>query len=385
MIMRMALTHGRIVLDEWTVLEDGALIIRDGIIEQAIPASEFQEKGIPCLDLHQETVYPGFIDLHVHGGMGRDFIEGSGSVEPVSRNITADGTTAFLCSLTVLSHEEELKALTSLRHHQETGARCLGVHMEGPYLSAQYKALMDERYLRDPSEQEVLEMLTADPEIRTMTIAPERQGMEHFIPFLRAHGIVPMIGHTACTCAQAERAHEQGAMGFTHLYNAMSQHTHRDPGCVTAAFLHDDMYKELIVDGFHTDDAVLRMTYKCLGPHQIILITDAMLGKGMPDGEYTFSGLRCRKDGIHVRVIETGRIAGSAFGMIDAVRHLSSIVRLLPENICAMTSANAAHLIHDQSRGSLRPGARADIAVLNDALEVTKCLVGGEIAYQSAD
>lgn len=382
--MRFALTHGFLVLDEWTTLADGTLIIEDGKIEKVLPTSEFHPENMEVVDLHGETVYPGFIDLHVHGGMGRDFIEGAGSIEAVSDNVVADGTTAFLCSLTVQSHEQELKSLKGLSSHQEKGAQCLGIHMEGPYLSAQYKALMDERYLRDPSESELMDMLAANPEIRTMTVAPERAGMKEFIPLLRRHHIVPMIGHTACTCRQAEEAHLWGAMGFTHLYNAMSQHTHRDPGCVTAAFLHDDMYKEMILDGFHTDDAVIRMTYKCLGPHQIIMITDAMLGKGMPDGEYVFSGLHCRKEGIHVRVIETGRIAGSAFGMIDAVRHLNGIVALKPEDICALTSANAAHLIQDSSRGSLRPGARADITVLSSSLAVRRCYVAGKLAYSRA-
>ena len=178
---------------------------------------------------------------------------------------------------------------------------------------------MNETYLRNPVISELDEMLEANPKnIKVMTIAPEREGMEDFIPYLVRKSIVPMIGHTASSAKEALRGLELAAKGFTHIYNSMSQHTHRNPGCVTAALEHKNSYKELIMDGFHNDVEVVKASWRILGPEEIIMITDCMLGKGMPDGEYTFSELRCRKVGNTVRVIETGTIAGSAISMNDA-------------------------------------------------------------------
>lgn len=380
--MRTLLKNAHIVLDDRNEIEKGSLLIEEGRIQDVFDHAADIEAEM-TEDMSGMTLYPGFIDPHNHGAMGKDFISGAEAVKAVSEDAVKDGTTAFLASLTVLSHEEELKVLKSLAEAETDKAVCLGIHMEGPYLSAQYKALMDERYLRDPSIEELNEMIEASSNrIRTMTVAPERKGMDAFIPYLCEKDIVPMIGHTACTCQKALEAQAWGAKGFTHLYNAMSQHTHRNPGCVTAAFLADDMYKEMILDGFHTDTDVVRMTYKEMGPEQIIMITDAMLGKGMKDGEYTFSGLKCRKEGIHVRVIETGRIAGSAFGMIDAVRFISDLVHPSPKELCAMTSHNAAVLLKDESRGNLNRNARADIAVLDDQLNVVQTFAAGKSVYR---
>ncbi len=380
--MSTLLKNAHIVLDDRNEIEKGCLLIEGGFIQEVFD-HEADIEADEAEDMSGLTLYPGFIDPHNHGAMGKDFICGAEAVSAVSEDAVKDGTTAFLASLTVLSHEGELEALKSLAGAKADKAVCLGIHMEGPYLSKEYKALMDERYLRDPSIEELNEMIEASSNrIRTMTVAPERKGMDAFIPYLCKKGIIPMIGHTACTCQQALQARTWGAKGFTHLYNAMSQHTHRNPGCATAAFLADDMYKEMILDGFHTDTDVVRMTYKEMGPEQIIMITDAMLAKGMKDGVYTFSGLKCRKEGIHVRVVETGRIAGSAFGMIDAVRFVSDLVHPSPIEICAMTSHNAAVLLKDEGRGNLNKNARADIAVLDDQLNVIETYVAGRSVYR---
>lgn len=382
--MKTLIKNADLILDSWSEMPGASLLIEDGFVSAVYGTGETcPEVADEVIDCNGDTVYPGFIDLHVHGACGRDFIQGKESVGPASLNMAEDGTTAFLTSLTVESPEDTLATLESLSQHREEGAVCLGVHMEGPYLSVQYKALMDERYLRDPSIEELQEMIEASHHtIRTMTVAPERKGMREFIPQLVKDHIIPMIGHTACTCEEAEQAHLLGARGFTHLYNAMSQHTHRDPGCVTAAFLHDDMIKELIPDGFHTDAKVVEMTYRCLGPYQIMMITDAMLGKGMPDGDYVFSGLNCHKEGVHVRVKETGRIAGSAFGMIDGFRFMSDLVHPSKPEMCALSSGNAARLLQDPTRGNLRPGARGDIAILSPALQVQRTMVAGKTVYQ---
>ena len=379
--MKYLLSNAHIVLDDQTEILQGSIQIEDGMVKKVFSQAESLPE-VENIDLDGKTIYPGFIDLHIHGAMGYDFITGGKAIEAASDNLAKDGTTAFLVSLTVLSPNQTLATLESLQTHQETGATCLGVHMEGPYLSKEYKALMDERYLRDPSIEETDEMIKASGNmIKTMTIAPELKGMDTFIPYLVSKQIIPMIGHTAATCQEALQGLALGAKGFTHFYNAMSQHTHRNPGCVTAGFLATDNYKEMICDGFHTDPDVVRMTYKYLGPKQIILITDAMLGKGLNDGDYVFSGLNCHKEGIHVRVKETGRIAGSAFGMIDAFRFIKQLVKPTAPELCALSSGNAAKLIGDNKRGNLHEGSYADLVIMDKNDQVLATLNHGEVIY----
>lgn len=379
--MRYLLSNAHIVLDDHTEILNGSILIEDGMVSKIFPQAESLPEA-ENIDLDGKTIFPGFIDLHIHGAMGYDFITGGKAVEVASDNLAKDGTTAFLASLTVLSPKQTLETLESLKIHHETGATCLGVHMEGPYLSKEYKALMDERYLRDPSIEEMAEMITASNHtIKTMTVAPELNGMDTFIPYLVSQNIIPMIGHTAATCQEALKGLAWGAKGFTHFYNAMSQHTHRNPGCVTAGFLATDNYKEMISDGFHTDQDVVRMTYKYLGPKQIILITDAMLGKGLNDGDYIFSGLNCHKEGIHVRVKETGRIAGSAFGMIDAFRFIKQLVNPSAPELCALSSGNAAKLIGDNKRGNLHEGSYADIVIMDKNDQILATLNHGKPIY----
>ena len=305
--MKTLLKNGKIIIDGQREIHSGDILFDEtGIINFGEHLEEKEDYEV--IDVCGCIIQPGFIDIHMHGAIGKDFVIGKEAVNPVGISLLQDGTTGFLASLTVLSHEEELKVLKSLKDATSEGAEYLGVHMEGPYLSKEYKALMNETYLRNPVISELDEMLEANTNIKVMTIAPEREGMEEFIPYLIRKSIVPMIGHTASSAKEALRGLDLGAKGFTHLYNAMSQHTHRNPGCVTAALEHKNSYKELIMDGFHNDVEVVKASWRILGPEEIIMITDCMLGKGMPDGEYTFSELRCRKVGntvrVHVRIKE---------------------------------------------------------------------------------
>ncbi|MPM52604.1 N-acetylglucosamine-6-phosphate deacetylase [bioreactor metagenome] len=278
--------------------------------------------------------------------------------------------------------------LKVLRHYKmvrqpQNGALFLGIHEEGPYLSVEYKALMDERYLRDPSSSELDEMLEAcGHRIITMTVAPERHGMDQFIPYLKKRNISVMIGHSAATSGDVQRALNNQADGFTHLYNACSQHLHRDPGVVTGAFLDDRSYCELICDGFHVHEDIIKMSYKYLTSRRIVLITDAMLGKGMPDGEFIFSNLLCQKEGTHVWVKATGRRAGSAFGMIDAVRFMLKTVNCTLNDIVQMACVNPAVLAKvADKKGRLAVGMDADICVMDQKQQILHTIIGSRIVY----
>lgn len=365
----------------------GGVLIENGRIAKVLP-----DEKIATLNTHDMQVIsakgkkllPGMIDIHLHGSYGYDFIRTpQASVDHVAKGLVQEGTTAFLASLTVVSHEalcELLQGYAAIKQPKDS-AIYLGVHSEGPYLSCDYKALMNEAYLRDPSMQEWEDMLEAAKGwLKVMTIAPERRGAEALIQ--GDHSIRFMIGHSAASCEEALNAIHKGAKGFTHLYNAMSPHSHRKPGCVTAAFLADDAYCELIVDGFHVHQEVVQATYKAIGAKRLVLITDAMLGKGMPDGDYVFSQLDCHKQGNTVQVKATGRIAGSAITMLDAIKHMRQFTHCSIEEIVQMACVNPSVIAQiDTRKGSIKEGKDADLILLDDDLSLLRTYVAGKEVY----
>ena len=392
---QIAFVNGTIVLDGEKKIENGAILIEENkIVAIYEKPCDWQflidEKQVQVVDVEGQYVMPGMIDVHIHGAMGHDFIDGTQkSVDVVSENVVRDGCTSFFASLTVESHEKTCEILEGLGKatQPENGANYLGIHAEGPFLSAKYKALMIEEYLRDPNLLEFDEMLEAsNGKLKYMTIAPERKGSEEMIAHALEHGVHCMVGHTDARVDDVRKAHDAGAKGFTHLYNAMSQHTHRNPGTVTGAFLMKDMYAELVCDGFHVDKDVVKVTYDAFGPKRITLITDAMLGKDMPDGPYTFSSLDCLKVGKTVTVKETGRISGSCIGMNDAIQRMQRFTGCSINDIVQMACVNPSILAQVQdTKGTLAVGKDADVIVVSKDLEVMKTMVRGKIVYDRAE
>lgn len=383
--MKTLIKNCTLVLNGETEFE-GSLLIEESKIHSLYKEGDPLPEADTVIEAQGKILMPGLIDIHLHGSYGYDFIENpQEAINVVAKGLLEEGTTSFLASLTVISHQE----LCDLLHEYakvkrpEKAANYLGIHSEGPYLSKEYKALMDERWLRDPDLQELQEMVDAsNSTIKIMTIAPERSGMDIFIPEAIKHKISLMIGHTACTCEEAEQALALGTVGFTHLYNAMTQHLHRTPGAVTAAILHPEAYTELIVDGFHINPKTIQATWKMLGPKQIVLITDAMLGKGMPDGDYTFSKLDCRKTGNTVQVKATGRIAGSAITMLDAIANMQRYCGCSMRELVQMACVNPSVVAQvNQTKGTLEPGKDADLILIDKDFNLYKTFVDGKELY----
>ena len=365
----------------------GGVLIENGIIAKVLHDEEITSMNMhdmQVISAEGKMLLPGMIDIHLHGSYGYDFIRTPQlSIDHVAKGLVQEGTTAFLASLTVVSHEvlcDLLQEYATIQQPKDSAAY-LGVHSEGPYLSCAYKALMNEAYLRDPSMQEWEEMLEASKGwLKVMTIAPERLGAEVLIQ--GGHSIHFMIGHSAASCEEAMHAIHKGAKGFTYLYNAMSPHSHRNPGCVTAALLADEAYCELIVDGFHVHQEVVQATYKTIGAKRLVLITDAMLGKGMPDGDYVFSELDCHKQGNTVQVKATGRIAGSAITMLDAIKNMRRFTHCSIEEIVQMACVNPSVIAQiDPRKGSIKEGKDADLILLEDDLSLISTYVKGKEVY----
>lgn len=386
---RFLLRGADLFCDETTAYPGADLYIEDDTILSLNQAPSWKKGSYITLDLDGLKIFPGMIDIHIHGAMGRDFTEGSReAVDTVSRDVIKDGVTACIASLTVLSHKKNLEVLEALGSAKtpRDGARFLGIHNEGPFISKEYKALMDERYIRKPDVGEMEEMVrAARGALSLMTFSPSYESSGELVSAGKKNRVKMMIGHSAATCAETLKALDQGASGYTHFYNAMSPHHHRNEGVVTAGFTDPRGFTELVADTVHITERVLNFTYGILTSKRIILVTDAMPGKSMSDGPFMFSGLEVVKKDGKAFVKDTGRIAGSVIGMNEALRNMREITRSGDNELVEMACVNPAKLLDRFGEiGSITPGKKADIAVFDDKYDTMLTMVNGKILWTSS-
>lgn len=379
-----------VVVDGTTEINSAAIVVEQGVIQHVgkqdddIILQMINDPTVTVHDYSEYTIIPGFIDMHTHGGAGVDFIEPSlEKVEKVATTLASEGVTSFCTSTMVLSPEEEKELLTKLGSITAiTHARNLGIHLEGPHMNPKYHAMMDLRYLRNPDIQEMKENIKlSNNRLLMITMAPELEGSKEFIEFCSKQNITVMLGHSNATTQEALNALEYGAKGFTHLYNAMSQHTHRNPGMVTAA-LDSKGYCELIVDGYHIDPKVVKVTYDIIGPDRLMLITDAMPGKKMGDGPVTFGRIACEVKDKKAFMVGSDRIAGSTIGMDDALRNMMKYTGCSLKDAVKMSSVNASKCLGvEDTIGSLHPNKFADFVVLDDEYQVMSTFLEGKRTF----
>lgn len=353
---------------------DGALHIdAQGRIAgiDGVPVDEAQARagGKPLL-------LPGFIDLHVHGGGGRDVMEGGDAGLQVARRHTRHGTTALLATTMTAPFDDLERALAPLgalcRDGAPGAARVLGVHLEGPYINpAKLGAQPD--YARPVSLDE-LRRLDALAPVKLLTLAPEVPGHLDAIESLCAAGYRVQVGHTGGSYDDGVQALRRGARGFTHLFNAMTPLHHRLPGMVGAALAHAS-YAEIIPDLLHVHPGAIRVALRSIPC--LYCVTDSTAATGMPDGEYRLGRQPVTKCLGGVRLAD-GTLAGSTLTMDRALRNLVDVVGLDLADASRRVSTHAADFLGLVDRGRLAPGAWADVVVLDSALQVREVLLQGE-------
>jgi N-acetylglucosamine-6-phosphate deacetylase len=384
----------RIVSGDGLDIQEGYLVLKDGLVEKVADMDDgevkslFAQEDTEIIIEDEMTIIPGMLDIHTHGAMGVDFIDvDEEKMKKVSQRFLMEGVTGFCTSTMVLKREKEKELLKKFGELPELFTpRWLGVHLEGPHMNEKYHAMMDPRYLRKPSVEELVENVElTNHRLRMVTMAPELEGAKEFIEACVEHDVKVMLAHSNATSKQTTEALRWGVSGFTHLYNAMSQHTHRNPGMVTAALLDDNIFKELIVDGYHIDEDVIRLTYKILGKDQIILITDAMPGKGLGDGEYEFGKLPCIIKDNKAFEKTSGRIAGSTLGMNDAVRNVMAFTGCSLSDAVVMACVNPAKLLKlDDRYGSLSKDKVADFVMMDDQMNVFATYIDARCVYRKS-
>lgn len=385
----MLTVHGDIVTPEG-VIPNGAVVVDDrGRIAEILPRSPSRPRA-DDIDAAGHLVLPGFIDMHVHGGGGADFMHGTwDAVDTVTRTHARFGTTGLLATTLTASREATDAAILAVEHRIHNGryrdqAEILGIHLEGPYICLARKGAQPAAHVRLPDVEEFRHWLTLSANnIKQITLAPELGGAQELIQLARDSGVIVSVGHTDATARQTLDAIEWGAAQATHTFNAMRGLHHREPGTVGAALTQPAMVAEVIADGVHLDPLIVRLILAAKGPSGAVLITDAIEGAAMPDGEYALGGTPVTvKDG--TASFADGTLAGSVLTMNRAFMNACRFADIAPTQASCYASANAARQlgILDQV-GTLELGKQADLAILNPQTgDVAWTLIDGRVAYR---
>ncbi len=333
-----------------------------------------------CLGGPTSRITPGLLDMQVNGAFGDDFADPSADMERIGHGLPRFGVTAFVPTIVTSPAAAYAPALANLRRQPGPGeARSLGVHIEGPFISPAHPGTHDPALLRLPDPGEAAAWLEAG-DVRYVTLAPELPGALPLIAFLADRGVRVAVGHTDATWAQAEAAVAAGATHATHLFNAMRPLRHRDPG-VVGFVLATRMTAGVIADGHHVAFETLRMVARAKGLDDVILVTDALSGLGLPPGRYRLAGREYVSDGTCGRLPD-GTLSGSLLPLNRALRNLVDRVGLAPADAVRMTTLNPARALGlDGSVGRIEVGRRADLALLDDDWEVRATFVSGQLAF----
>jgi N-acetylglucosamine-6-phosphate deacetylase len=375
--MLLAFKNGRVLTDQG--IEEGRAVLVDGSRIEAIIDEKETTRAAHVVDLRGDLLVPGFIDTQVNGGGGVLFNDDP-SVETIAHIGRAHrkfGTTGFLPTLISDDLDVVVKAVSAVRDAISSGVPgVLGIHIEGPYLNADRRGVHDATKLRW-LEEDALDMLTANHGGKTVvTLAPERTRPE-IIRKLAAAGVIVSAGHTNATFEELQVALAHGVTGFTHLFNAMSQLTGREPGAVGAALAHPESWCGIIVDGHHVHPAVLQIALRSKRKDRFMLVTDAMPSVGAANKSFRLQG-RPISVADNMCVDEHGRLAGSDIDMACAVRNARQMLGLDLTDALKMASAYPADFLGiAANEGRITPGQRANFALLDEKLKVKATWIDG--------
>ncbi|MBQ4087059.1 MAG: N-acetylglucosamine-6-phosphate deacetylase [Clostridia bacterium] len=359
-------------------IENGKIF---AVTEEELPADE-------VIDAEGLYVSPGFIDTHVHGGGGHDFMDGGTEcVKGALAAHLAHGSTTVVPTTLSESKEAIMQAIADVKQaisENDDLPYVPGVHLEGPYFSPAQAGAQDPRYITPPIPEDYQEIVeSADGFIVKYAFAPELPGTVEFCDYLTEHGILPAAGHTDCTYDDLLVAHEHGTNIVTHLYSGMSTITRKEGfrvlGAVEGTYLLDDMYAEVIADGLHLPPELLKLIYKIKGADRICLITDAMRGADMPEGKSILGSLKngteCIIEGGIAKMPDRKAFAGSVATTDRLVRvcvHQAGIPLTDAVKMASTTPAVAHGLKH---KGAIRPGYDADILLFDENIQIKKVII----------
>ena len=358
------------------------LIEGDQIVRLSSRISEEIPAGARLIDFGEAILAPGFVDLHNHGGAGRDVMEADSAALPaIERLLLSHGVTGYLATTVTAPLDRTLEALQRLADAIDTAAkpgqaRPLGIHIEGPFLSHVRRGVHPPEHLLPPTV-EVFDKLwqAARGHIRLMTIAPELAGAFDVIKEAARRGVTVSIGHSDADLKTARAAVDAGARHATHTFNAMRPFSHRDPGIIAEVLTDSRITADIIADGVHTDPSVVKLFLQAKGAEKAVLITDSTAATGMPEGRYRMGAFEFEV--IDGKCMANGVLAGSVLTLDRAVRNVMQFADWDLQKAVRSASLNPAVAAGLKGKGELKAGASADLIVLSASGEVQTTIVAG--------
>lgn len=380
--MKTWIVGGYVYRYEKRRLERKNLCMEDGKITKICSPSEEIPEG-DIFDVKGKAVVPGFIDVHTHGGQGVDVNAATKEdFQKIGHFFAEQGTTTWLCSILTDTKEQTEKVIGEMLKHQEDHENCadlLGIHLEGPFLSVEFKGAMPESLLREADIELLKEyQKKAKGKIRYITVSPEVEGIPEAISQIRDMGITVAIGHSGADYETSMECIKNGATACTHTCNAMKLFHQHFPAIMGAVLESDKVYCEAICDGRHLHPGSVRMILKAKGYDKVVAVTDSIMASGLPDGEY--------KLGVNDVIVKDGDAklpngvrAGSTLTTGTALKRLIEFTGESMEDVLPLLTMNPAKLIHAEEHiGSLEVGKDADILILDDDNNVETTFVKGK-------
>lgn len=380
--------HNATVLNGYSMMKNCAVLIKQNKIIDVFNEARFAQKVFKAdtvfIDAKGAYVAPGLIDTHIHGigGYGTDDYSVN-SILQMSEILPQYGVTSFIPTLYAAKREELLKGIRAIvsAMGQEKGARILGIHLEGPFLSPERLGVQTPDSL-SPVDLNLMEELwnASEGHIINMTVAPELKHMRELALYCLSKGIVLQAGHTNATYAQMVEGMQVRILHVTHLFNAMSRMHHRDPGVVGAVFIHPELSCEIIADGIHINPDIIKFLLTCKSLDKIVLVTDSLKPTKQKKKPLIANGEEVYLDKCFYRKSDNV-IAGSALTMIDSVRNIVSY-GFTVEQAVHMAATNPARIMRQEHLGLVAPGYDADLVIFNKNLNILYTTINGKLYHK---
>ena len=374
------IVNGQVYIDRTFV--NKTVAIHEGKIEILDAATEVPE-GAKTYDAAGKKVVPGFIDVHTHGSVGVDVNAATAEdLEKICKFVATKGTTSWFCSVLTDTKEQTKWCIDEFKKHkamESEGANLLGIHLEGPFLSTEYKGAMPEHLLMKPNMALLEEyQKLAEGNIKYITISPEVEGIADDIPAMNALGITVAIGHSGADYETSWKAINNGAECCTHTFNAMKL-LHQHFPAIMGAALESDIYCEAICDGRHLHPGTVRLLIKTKGIEKVVAITDSIMAAGLPDGNYKLGVNDVVVEDGDAKLADTGVRAGSTLTQDVALKNLLAFTGRPLEEILLMLTENPAKLLKVfDKKGSIADGKDADLVILDENCDISEVFVGGK-------
>lgn len=361
----------------------GDILLNNSKIEKI--AEKIINENYSEIDLGGKYLGPAFIDVHIHGADGADAMDSTeAALRKISLYLVKEGTANFLATTLTSSKEdlkEVLKITGDLQNKDIEGANIFGVHMEGPYFSAEYKGAQNEKYMKNAKISEIDEYLSIKEDlIKIFSISPHSEENLQAIKHLVSKGVVASVAHSTATYQDVEKAVSYGLSHATHTFNAMKGFTHREPGVVGAVFNFDEIMAEIIFDKFHVHPEAVRTLIKIKGVDKIVCITDSMSATGLKEGMYKLGELDVNVRDGQARLVSNNALAGSVLTMDRAFRNLIELGYSVVDAF-KMCSTNAAKEFK-LNTGLIKAGYDADLVIMDENYKVMMTFVKGKLKYE---